>query len=47
MPRTDRKPGFDLHRFLTKIKVLAIEIATTVVFLIWLYRAFLHEIGVR
>jgi hypothetical protein len=35
---------FNLHRFLVNTKVMAIEIAATLVFLNWLARILIHEL---
>jgi hypothetical protein len=42
-----KKRGFELSALLVKARLWAIELATTVVFFVWLYHALLHELGVR
>lgn len=39
-----RKP-FNLHKFLIQTKLIAVEIAATIVFLAWLYHEVMHELG--
>jgi hypothetical protein len=47
MTQRQRKSDFDLHGLFVKVKMWAIELAATVVFLVWLFRAVVHELGVR
>jgi len=35
---------FNLHRFLVKTKIMAVEIASTLVFLYWIARTLIHEL---
>jgi hypothetical protein len=37
--------GFDPHRFFLLVKLYAIELAATIVFLVWLARIVWHELG--
>jgi hypothetical protein len=47
MIQRQRKRDFDLHGLFVKVKIWAIELAGTVVLLVWLFRAVMHELGVR
>jgi hypothetical protein len=40
-----RRKGINIFHILLKVKLAATEIAATIVFLVWLYRIFMHEIG--
>lgn len=39
-----RRKSIDVSQFLTKLKLIAVEIAATIVFLVWLYREVIHEL---
>jgi hypothetical protein len=45
VPPKKRKKPLDLHAFLTRVKTAAFEIAFTIVFFVWLFRAVAHEIA--
>jgi hypothetical protein len=45
MPTLRRYLSFDLQRFLTEAKVVAVEIVATIGFFYWLWHALLHEVG--
>jgi hypothetical protein len=47
MSRRVKKRGFNLNRLLVQVRVWAVELTATLVFLVWLYRALLHELGFR
>lgn len=47
MPRRVKERGFNLDRLLTQVRIWAVELAATVVFLVWLFRVLMHELGVR
>jgi hypothetical protein len=47
MPERNRKHNFNLHELLMQLRVSAMELAATIVFFVWLFRALLHELGVR
>ena len=37
----------DPHKVLVQVRVWAVEVTATVVFLVWLYHALIHELAVR
>jgi hypothetical protein len=39
------KQRIDPQRFLAKVKLYAVEVAATIVFLVWLVKAVWHELG--
>jgi hypothetical protein len=39
-----RKKPFNLHRFLRDTKIILVEVLSAIVFIVWIFRAFLHEI---
>jgi hypothetical protein len=47
MSRVAKKHNFNLQKRLVQVRIWAIELTATVVFLMWLYHALLHELGVR
>lgn len=45
--RSTSKRRFNPHEFLLQAKLWTIEVLGTIVFIVWIVRAFLHEIGLR
>jgi hypothetical protein len=43
-PPKKRKP-FNLHKFLIQTKLVAVEIAATIVFLAWIFHEVMHALG--
>jgi hypothetical protein len=39
-----RKKPFNLHRFLRDSKIVIVEVLSAIVFIVWIFRAFLQEI---
>jgi len=39
-----RKKPFNLHRFLRNSKIIIVEVLSAIVFIVWIFQAFLHEI---
>jgi hypothetical protein len=39
-----RKKPFNLQRFIRNSKIVIVEILSAIVFVVWIFRAFLHEI---
>lgn len=42
-----RKTGFDLQKFLTRLRIWIVEILTFMVFVHWIWSSGLHELGLR
>jgi hypothetical protein len=40
-----KRKRFNLHHFLIDVKIVAVEVAATIVFLYWLGRGIWHELG--
>jgi hypothetical protein len=46
-PMPQRKRSVNLHKLLVQVRIWAAGFATTVVFLMWLYHALLHDLSVH
>jgi hypothetical protein len=44
-PSPRRKKSFTFHSLLIDVKLKAVEMATTIVFFVWLYREVIHTIA--
>lgn len=42
--RKRRRKSIDLFRLLTHVKLIALELGTTIVFLVWVYHEVLREL---
>jgi hypothetical protein len=41
----EQRSNADFSHILIQIKLVALELATTIVFFVWLYRILMHEVG--
>ena len=44
LPFPRKKKPFNLDRFIRTVKIVLVEILSAVVFVVWIFRAFLNEI---
>jgi hypothetical protein len=44
-PRPSKSKPFDLHRFFIDVRVVAVEVVTTVGFLYWIGKSLWHELS--